>query len=219
MKQAQQNKHNLPLTKTAKILSLLGLIMSIGYTPIAFANPPEPGSQQDPLPTAQQQLLQIVKSVRQLYSTSGTVDPLANMPTAANCGAIGQQSCTYVAAGMFPADALNTGNPATATAARTPWGQNTNIAVSAAQRNVLNDSFVVTFNNIPTTACIQILTTMAGQDRDTGMWRAEGAPAGAAAARNPGANLATGTPLAASNTGCPAGVNGQARFYFTLKNS
>jgi prepilin-type N-terminal cleavage/methylation domain-containing protein len=196
------------LTEIAIVLGIIGIILgAIWVAAAAVYSNMRVGA-------ASRELLAMVQGMRALYATSNTVDDKANLPG-------GSSPTTYLHAGIVPSDALDTGVPSTAVSAVNPWGGA--IYITAAKNIADNDSFIVAFNAIPSSACVTLLTSVTGAGRDPGMWGAYG---GVAAGTPPAApTFTTGgtTPtipvLASSADSACATDSNQAAFWFLLRAS
>ncbi len=155
------------------------------------------------------ELLDVVQNLRAMYATSGTVDPAADM---AGFAVQSGKALTYIQAGIFPADTLN-GIGANATSAQDPWGGYIN--VKAAQNQIANDSFQVSFDKIPQQACISIITSTTGTGKDPGLVGISNAAVGAVP--TPVANTAMPVLSSAAQTTYCANPTHAIVFTFTLK--
>jgi len=183
----RKTKRGFTLTEIAIVLGIIGLILgAIWVAAAAVYNNMRVSS-------VNRQLLQITQAVRSLYATSNAVDPGADMVAMGTATQVGTP--TYLRAGVFPTDALNTGAPGTATRAVDPW--NGNIVVHSATNTTANDSFFVAFDSLPTQGCIDLLTASTGTGRDPGMYGAGGSVGGALPA-GPAYTLVDGTAMPAS---------------------
>jgi prepilin-type N-terminal cleavage/methylation domain-containing protein len=201
------SKRGFTLTEIAIVLGIIGVILgAIWVAAAAVYNNMR-------ISAANRELLQITQAMRALYATSATIDPNADMPLG-TAPAAGAES-TYLRAGVFPADALNTGLASTATQAINPW--NGNISINSAGQppnNTANDSFEVTFDGLPSNACISMLTASSGQGRDPGMWAAGGGAGGGSGAQH------TTLPLGAAQAQNDCDQNGNptaASFWFAIR--
>jgi hypothetical protein len=162
---------------------------------------------------ANTEVLAIVQAVRAMYSTSNVVDANANMAAAFGASTVGNANHTYISAGVFPTDMLNTGNPQTATTVSNPWQGG--VAVVAATDVIANDSFAVHLNDVPDSGCVALITAITGIGRDPGLFSVN---AGAAGAFHAPANGTNTPPITASaaNTLCNRATT-SIGFGFTVK--
>lgn len=141
-----QSRKGFTLTEAAIVLGIVGLILgAIWVAAAAVYNNLR-------VNRTNQQLLQIVQTVRSMHATQQTID------TAASTQA-------WIDAGVFPGDVLNAGKTATIN----QW--NGALLVGGIGTG---DSFQILFTNVPRAACVDMLVKNSGQGRDTGL-RAIGA--------------------------------------------
>ena len=156
-----QRKRGFTLTEIAIVLGIIGLILGAIWVAASAVY------QNLRTSKATTELLTVAQAVRTMYATSASVDAGADMPAAFAASTVGAANATYIAAGVFPTDTLNTGNPATATIVTDPWSGG--IAIVAAKATVASDSFAIEFNKVPTTACITLFTGNTGTGRDVSL--------------------------------------------------
>jgi len=198
-----REKQGFTLTEVAIVLGIVGLILGAIWVAAAavYTN----------LRTSKvsTELLTAVQNVRAMYATAGTVDPGANM---SGFGVQGGTGLTYVDGGIFPNDMLNgVGN--TATAAQDPWDGYVNI--EAATNIIANDSFQISFDRIPKSACINIITSATGVGKDPGLIGVSSAATGAVPA--PTNNTAMPVPASTADNVLCAAATQSIGFTFTLK--
>jgi hypothetical protein len=146
------------------------------------------------------ELLNIVQNVRAMYGTLKTVDRSADM---SGFQAQAGKALTYVQGNIFPADALNSVGGANPTSAQDPWGGYINI--QAATNLVANDSFQVSFDQVPQHACIVIITAATLAEKDPGLIGVSSAAAGT-------------VPAAVTNTAMPVLASTAQSAYCTETN-
>jgi prepilin-type N-terminal cleavage/methylation domain-containing protein len=206
MSRTAASKRGFTLTEIAIVLGIIGIILGAIWVAASavYSNMR--------VSAGNRELLQITQAMRALYATSSTVASDADMPIpATGLGNAGDPGATYIRAGVFPADALDSGVPSTAAATVNPW--NGTIAIKAENHPANSDSFSVTFDNIPPGACISMLTASSGQGRDPGMYNAAGCQAGNKCVT---VNTLPLSPAAAEGQ-CDVGGNATASFFFTLR--
>jgi prepilin-type N-terminal cleavage/methylation domain-containing protein len=179
----ENRKRGFTLTEIAIVLGIIGLILGAIWVAAAavYTN----------LRTSKTstELLDILQNVRSMYATAGVVDATANMtlanpPTAQSGGGL-----TYVQAGVFPADMIDS----TGTIVQNPW--NGGAVVTAATTSVTNDSVTITMDGVPTGACINLVMSNSGTGRDPDLQQILTGPVGTV----PTSVMAGGFPATASN--------------------
>jgi prepilin-type N-terminal cleavage/methylation domain-containing protein len=171
----EKDKRGFTLTEIAIVLGITGLIIggiwvaaSSVYNNMRVAK-------------ASTELLTITQNIRSLYASSFTVDPNADMAGfAAQSGA----AATYVQAGIFPTDVLanvtitvfaftaastSSGQALLGTGAQNPWNGYINVQHASSSGGTANDSFQISFDNVPQQACITMITALTGAERDSRM--------------------------------------------------
>jgi prepilin-type N-terminal cleavage/methylation domain-containing protein len=185
------------LTEIAIVLGVIGLILgSIWVAASSVYNNQKNGK-------ATQQLLAVSQSVRSLYATATTIGDAAGT----------DETATYIAAKVFPADMVN----AAGTATVNPW--NGTVMVTSQTLASAGDMFGIELNGVPTSACINLLTANTGTGRDTGLYYAS-ASATAKGAAAYGATATTFPVTAATAAGatvCGAAATVSVQFVFKLK--
>jgi prepilin-type N-terminal cleavage/methylation domain-containing protein len=204
MPRGQENgEHGFTLTEIAIVLGIIGLILGAIWVAAAAVYTNMRTSK------TTTEMLSIVQNVRAMYATSGVVDPTADM---SGFQIQSGTALTYIQAGIFPTDTLN-GVGTNATSAQDPWGGYINI--EAAQNQIPNDSFQVSFDQVPQQACISIITGSTGTGKDPGLIGVATAAVGTV----PTAVSNTPLPVLAStaqNTHCTESAQ-SVGFTFTLK--
>jgi prepilin-type N-terminal cleavage/methylation domain-containing protein len=199
----EKTKQGFTLTEIAIVLGIIGLILGAIWVAAAAVYSNMRTSK------TTTELLHIVQDVRAMYATSGTVDGGADM---SGFQVQSGKALTYIQAGMFPTDSLNAVG-ANATSAEDPWGGYIN--VKAATNQIANDSFQVSFDKVPQSACISIITGTTGTGKDPGLIGVSNGASGTV----PTAVANTVMPVAASTaqtTYCAAATQ-SIGFTFTLK--
>lgn len=166
-------KRGFTLTEIAIVLGIIGLILgAIWVAAAAVYNNLR-------VSKANTAVLQIAQGVRSLYATSNNI---GGNPFAADLTPV------MVNAGVIPSDLIN------GAGANSVWPG----GITAVSANAATDTaFTVKMTNIPRAACISLLTTVGGTNRDQGL-----VAVGATAASNPiqalGAAAGAALPLAAA---------------------
>lgn len=180
------------LTEIAIVLGIIGLILGAIWVAAASVYSNMRVSK------AQGQILTIVQNIRSLYATS----------TLTNETAFAEMTATVRAAGVFPSDMLS------GTATQSPWA--TAVQVYNETRTVAGDAFSIVYNDIPTAACISLVTSLSGNGRDPGLFHV-GYAAGASTAALSATTLPVSAGTAAGNTACGSGATPDLRIGFNLK--
>jgi len=152
------NTQGFTLTEIAIVLGIIGLIL--GAIWVAAANV----YNNLRITKATTELLEIAQNVRSLYAMDLSVDQGADMtgdPQPAG------SFRTYLKAGIFPSDTLDTGNPATATQAFDPWDGN--IDVDAVTINTPGDGFSIAISGMPQSACFNLIMATIGSNNIPGL--------------------------------------------------
>jgi len=140
--QHETPKRGFTLTEIAIVLGIIGLILgAIWVAAAAVYNNLR-------VSKANTAILQIAQGVRSLYATSN------------NVGAAGDLTAQMVNAGVIPSDLIN------GAAANSVWPGGLTAVSSVA---ALDTGFTVKMTNVPRAACISLLTTVGGTNRDQGL--------------------------------------------------
>jgi type II secretory pathway pseudopilin PulG len=105
---------------------------------------------------ASQELQSILANMRTLYGAAQTLDTSITMTNSVIGGTLSGTGLAYIQAGIFPNDALNTGNINTATVVNSPWA-NGIIAIMPSGQVVAGDSMDITFTGLPKTDCVKFI--------------------------------------------------------------
>lgn len=192
-----QARKGFTLTEVAIVLGIMGLILGAIWVAASsvYAN--------QRVSKANTELMTIAQNIRSTFATQAQVDTAASTDI----------TTSLIRAGVFPTDAINGGNPNTATSVLSPWNLGT-IVVYSMTVNTTGDAFEIQFRNIPQAACISLLTAVGGTGRDQGMMMANGRATAATAMPY----AATTFPVTATNAlaACPSAQD-DAVFVFTLR--
>ncbi len=136
------------LTEAAIVLGIVGLILGAIWVAAGAVY------ENLRVSTTSNQLLQIAQSIRAMHATQNVVD--------ANIDAL-----LVARAGGMPSDMITRDSNGAVTAVRDVWGGD--VSIAATTYNVTNDSFSVTFTEVPQSACSNLLMRNTGTGRDTGL--------------------------------------------------
>jgi len=146
LKKAQAHR-GFTLTEIALVLGLIGIILGAIWTAAATVY------DNRLVAKAEGQLMMIASNVKSLYANGQQVESTADMfASGANAGA----SASYLRAGVFPSDTLDTGHPNTATQAYDPWGEN--IAIMSDGQTPAG--IMISFGVPSTSACMKFISSV-----------------------------------------------------------
>ncbi len=148
------------LTEAAIVLGIVGLILSaIWVAAGSVYNNYRSGKTQD-------QLLTMVQAMRSLHASQTKVDGTAFSGTdgsknLALAGGVPSDMIQYTTAGV-PEKVLNV------------WGGAVSIDAEPDENTNPDQAFQITYENVPYSTCITLLTSMTGSGRDSGLIKAKG---------------------------------------------
>ena len=200
-------KRGFTLTEIAIVLGIIGLILgAIWVAASAVYNNLRTSK-------ATTELLQIAQAVRSMYATSSTVDAGADMTYSATGSHAAGAGTTYVQSSVFPSDMVSGAGPYII---QDPWAGDTDIV--SGKVTTASDSFLVEFDNVPQSACINIITASTGTGRDSSLYGVSVGNKGALAVAAGGTAGTTAMPVTASTAqGLCANVSNNVAFQFKIK--
>jgi len=192
---SRTKKRGFTLTEIAIVLGIVGLILGAIWVAAAAVYSNLRNAHADT------EALQMVQAVRALYATN----------TIIGAGAAADQTAALITAGAIPKDIVN----AAGTAAINQWPN----GATAIWSNAAGDGFELILTAVPQSACINLITTIAGTNADPGLYNATAVTTASPVAADAvvsGPRIAAITPTAAA-TLCAAALN-KVSFGFTLKS-
>lgn len=161
------------LTEIALVLGILGLVLGAIWVAASTIYNSRRVS------TAIIELMNIKQNMQTLYATSLAVDVGANMGTLPFTGISAGASTTYAQVNVLPANTITQPSSTTYTITN-PWGGSINI-MATSNGSLANNSFVVDFDRVPISACITMISEVAGAKIDSQLWRVQIAASGSLA--------------------------------------
>ena len=176
------------LTEAAIVLGIMGLVLGAIWTAAAavYSN--------QRVGHANTQVLQILQSIRALYSTSAT------FPT-------GDQTSNLIALKAIPNEMVN----GTTGTLINPWG-------GAITINGTGDGagIALEYTGVPLDACIKFMSQVGGTNRDSGLTSAVASSSNESPPSTVGTPLDNNNAITVSNTHCITGLN-SLQFVFGIK--
>ncbi len=207
-------RSGLSLAEIAIVLGVIGTLVGIIFE-VASAV-----SYKSKLNRAGEDLGQIAINMRSMYTGRQTSFAALSPPATPNFTTYSQQ---YLQQGIFPSDMVTDPSAACAnTTVNTPWNKDVGICTGTAQISLVGSSgnpvqFIVRYSNVPSDACVDLLTHNSLPGPTTGLKRIDinGNPVGL------DGNLAMPLPMSvvAINAACLAGSISTLDWYYNLGSS
>jgi len=143
------------LTEAAIVLGIVGLILGAIWVAAAAVYENMRTNR------ANEQILKVAQAVRSLYASSPTMSIASPAEPSVDL------TDSLLAAGIFPSDMINNG------VVYNPWdttGGTAGHTVHVMGTDATPPRFAIRFNLVPKAACIRIVTSNTGQQRDAGMY-------------------------------------------------